>query len=89
MHFADNVDYPPLLGRPVIFLPCLAIVFELLRWWDIGSSAIGRGVTDMFRLSSLSPSADNMVVAGLAALVVGFNLAVVLSNSSSARSDSC
>jgi polar amino acid transport system permease protein len=78
MHFADNVDYPPLLGRPVIFLPCLAIVFELLRWWDIGSSAIGRGVTDMLRLSSLSPSADNMVVAGLAALVVGFNLAVVL-----------
>jgi polar amino acid transport system permease protein len=78
MHFADNVDYPPLLGRPVIFLPCLAIVFELLRWWDIGSSAIGRGVSDIFRLSGLSPSADNMAVAGIAALVVGFNLAVVL-----------
>jgi polar amino acid transport system permease protein len=78
MHFEDNVDYPPLLGRPIVFLPALAIVFELLQWWNIGATAIGRGVSDIFHLSALSPSADNAVVAGLATLVVGFNLAVVM-----------
>ncbi|MGZ3375688.1 MAG: amino acid ABC transporter permease [Phenylobacterium sp.] len=78
MHFADNVDYPPLLGRPIIFLPGLALLFEALRWWGIGATAVGRGVTQLFHLSALSPGADNLVVAGLATLAVGFNLGVVM-----------
>ncbi|MDB5492666.1 MAG: amino acid transporter permease, partial [Phenylobacterium sp.] len=77
-HFADNVDYPALLGRPIVFLPGLALLFEALRWWPFGSTAIGRGLTDLFKLSGLSPAADNMAVAGFATLFVGFNLAVVM-----------
>ena len=78
MHFADNVDYPSLLGRPIVFLPGLALLFEALRWWNFGSSAFGRGLTELLHLTGLSAGADNLVVAGLATLVVGFNLAVVL-----------
>ena len=78
MHFHDNVDYPPLLRRPIVFLPALALLFELLQWWNIGATAIGRGVSDILHLSALSPWTGNAVVAGLATLVVGFNLAVVM-----------
>jgi polar amino acid transport system permease protein len=78
MHFQDNVDYPPLLRRPIVFLPALALLFELLQWWNIGATAIGRGVSDILHLSALSPWTGNAVVAGLATLVVGFNLAVVM-----------
>ena len=78
MHFADNVDYPSLLGRPIVFLPGLALLFEALRWSDFGATAIGRGLTELFGLSGLSPASDNLVVAGLATLFVGFNLAVVM-----------
>jgi polar amino acid transport system permease protein len=78
MHFHDNVDYPPLLRRPIVFLPALALLFELLQWWNVGATALGRGVSDILHLSALSPGTGNAVVAGLATLVVGFNLAVVM-----------
>jgi polar amino acid transport system permease protein len=76
--FADNVDYPSLLGRPIVFLPALALLFEVLRWLDFGSSAFGRGLVDLLHLAGLGPSADNIVVSAIAALFVGFNLAVVM-----------
>ncbi|MDB5424311.1 MAG: amino acid transporter permease, partial [Phenylobacterium sp.] len=78
MHFADNVDYPPLLGRPIVFLPGLALLFEALRWWGFGSTAIGRGLIDLLHLASLSPAAGNLAAAGLATLFIGFNLGVVM-----------
>ena len=78
MHFADNIDYPPLLTRPAVFLPGLALLFELLRWWNIGATSIGRGLSDLLSLSTRSPSTANLIVAGLATLVVGLNLAVVM-----------
>jgi polar amino acid transport system permease protein len=78
MHFADHIDYPPLLTRPVVFLPGLALLFELLRWWNIGATSIGRGLSDLLSLSTRSPSTENLIVAGLATLVVGLNLAVVM-----------
>jgi len=78
MHFSDNVDYPSPLGRPIVFLPALALLFELLRWWNIGSTALGRGLSDLLHLSSLAPSADNIVIAACTTLVVAFNLAVVM-----------
>jgi polar amino acid transport system permease protein len=76
--FADNVDYPALLGRPIIFLPGLALLFETLRWWGFGATAIGRGLAGLLHLSGLSPASANMVVSAVAALFVGFNLAVVM-----------
>ena len=76
--FADNIDYPSLLGRPIIFLPALALLFEALRWWNFGSTTIGGGMTALFGLSGLSPAADNLAVAALATVFVGFNLAVVM-----------
>jgi polar amino acid transport system permease protein len=76
--FADNVDHPSMLGRPIVFLPGLALLFEALRWWNFGSSAFGRGLTGLLHLSRLNPGADNLVVSAIAALFVGFNLAVVM-----------
>ena len=78
MHFADNIDYPPLLGRPAVFAPGLAILFLLLLRWNIGTTAIGHAFTGLFGLSGLSAWSGNVVVAGLATLLAGFNLAVVL-----------
>jgi polar amino acid transport system permease protein len=77
-HLADNIDYPPLLARPIVFLPGLALLFEVLRWWDIGASSVGSGLSGILHLSSLSPSADNLVIAALVTLVAGFNLAIVI-----------
>ncbi len=78
MLFSDNIDYPPLLRRPIVFLPGLALLFELLRWWNIGATAMGRGLSALLHLAALSPAAGNVVVAALTTLVVGFNLAVVI-----------
>ena len=77
-HFADNIDYPSLLGRPILFLPALALLFETLRWWDFGASAIGRGLTALLGLSALPPATDNVVLSAGAALLVAFNLAMVM-----------
>jgi len=71
MHFADNVDYPPWLGRPIVFLPGLAILFTLLLRWNIEGTAIGHGLA---RFGLTGNIADAAVVTAL----VGFNLAVVL-----------
>jgi polar amino acid transport system permease protein len=77
MHFADNIDYPPFLGRPIVFVPGLAILFLLLLRWNSGT-AIGHALSGMFGLSALPTWLGNVVFAGLATLLVGFNLAVVL-----------
>jgi len=73
MHFADNVDYPPLLARPIVVLPLLALVFELLRWWNIGATAIGHALSQSL-LSQLSAPTDNVLIAALATAIVGLNL---------------
>jgi polar amino acid transport system permease protein len=78
VHYADNVDYPPLLRRPIVFLPGLALLFELLRWWNIGASAVGIGLVRLLHLAALSPASGNVVIAALLTLLVGFNLAVVI-----------
>jgi polar amino acid transport system permease protein len=78
MHYADNIDYPSWLGRPIVFLPALALLFELLRWWNIGASAIGHGLSALLNLSGLSPPLDNVAIAAVVTLVAGLNLAVVL-----------
>jgi len=78
VHYADNVDYPPLLRRPIVFLPGLALLFELLRWWNIGASAVGVGLVRLLHLAALSPAWSNVFIAALLTLLVGFNLAVVI-----------
>ena len=78
MHFADNIDYPPFLGRPVVFVPGLAILFLLLLRWASGTTAIGHAFSGMFGLSALSAWSGNVVFAGLGTFLVAFNLAVVL-----------
>ncbi|HEY3808549.1 MAG TPA: amino acid ABC transporter permease [Steroidobacteraceae bacterium] len=78
MHYADNVDYPPLLTRPIVFLPGLALLFELLRWWNISASAVGVGLITLLHLGALPPMWSNVLIAALLTLLVGFNLAVVI-----------
>ncbi len=78
MHFADNVDYPSLLGRPAVFLPGLAILFLLLLRWNLGAMPIGHALAHTPGFPSAMAGSVNIVLAGLATLLVGFNLAVVL-----------
>jgi polar amino acid transport system permease protein len=78
VHYADNIDYPPLLRRPIVFLPGLALLFELLRWWNTGASALGIGLVRLLHLAALSPAWSNVFIAALLTLLVGFNLAVVI-----------
>ena len=47
MHFSDNVDYPPLLTRPAVFVPLLAAVFAGLWWFHAGDGAMGRLVSGL------------------------------------------
>jgi polar amino acid transport system permease protein len=75
MNFADNVDYPPLLRRPAVFLSGLVLLFlALLRadpvYWPVVSAALAA--------VHLSPDAalTTPVAAGLAALI-GANVWIV------------
>jgi polar amino acid transport system permease protein len=78
VHYADNVDYPPLLTRPIVFLPGLALLFEALRWWNVGASAVGAGLVMLLHLGALAPAWSNVIIAVLLTVLVGFNLAVVI-----------
>ena len=76
MDFHDNIDYPPLLNRPVIYLPLLVAIFGGLLWYEAGSKAIGRIVHD------LAPWAEggtlNQLTAAVVTALVGFNIFVVM-----------
>ena len=76
MDFHDNIDYPPLLNRPVIFLPLLTAIFGGLLWYQAGGRAIGRIVQD------LAPWAEgstlNLLTAAAVTALVGFNIFVVM-----------
>jgi len=71
IHFADNIDYPPFLGRPIVFAPALAILFLVLLRWNIAATAIGRGLAGV-------GLRGNAAEAAAVTAMVGFNLAVVL-----------
>ena len=61
MHFADNVDYPALLGRPMVFLPGLALLFEALT----GKLPYPPGnLSQTFRRHRCDPPADVRQYAG-------------------------
>ena len=76
MHFRDNIDYPPMLTRPSVFVPLLTAIFGGLWWFQAGNSAIGRLVL------SLAPWAEgdplNLLTAAFVTVLVGFNIFVVM-----------
>src|SRR5437763_3847492 len=75
MNFADNVDYPPLLRRPAVFLSGLALLFlALLRADPVHWPVVSAGLTAL----RVAPDAALTVpvAAGLAALV-GANVWIV------------
>ncbi|QUD87776.1 amino acid ABC transporter permease [Phenylobacterium montanum] len=64
MQHPDNVDYPPLMSRPVVFAPALAMLFGLLWYVHLGSLA--------------AKQAGVKTLADLPADVIGAALAAVL-----------
>jgi polar amino acid transport system permease protein len=77
MHFRDNVDYPPLLTRPAVYLPTLAGVFSVLWALNAGEGALGRLANTVF--PSVTDAAQlNLLTAFLVTLFAGFNIFVVL-----------
>jgi len=77
MHYRDNIDYPPLLNRPSVFLPVLAAVFGVMWWFNGADSALGRVVTALFPSMADAPGL-NLLTAALATAFVGFNILVVM-----------
>ena len=75
MHFVDNIDYPPLLRRPVVFLPLLAILFAALLRADPAHWATVQPVVGALPLSG--PAANAAAALGLTALIGG-NVYVIL-----------
>ncbi len=78
MHYADNVDYPKLLSRPIIYIPGLSLLFGLLLYTQAGASSFGQRLTAIFGLAETAPLLTNVFVALLVTLVVALNVAVVM-----------
>ncbi|WP_159713299.1 amino acid ABC transporter permease [Geminicoccus flavidas] len=76
MQYADNIDYPPLLTRPAVFLPGLAVLFVLLYLWHVGATAIGGGILEVLGLAGTGQA--DLVVAAVITAVAALNLMVVL-----------
>jgi polar amino acid transport system permease protein len=72
MHFADNIDYPPLLRRPVVFLPLLAILFLVLLRADAAHWAMVQPL-----LAAVGPLNGVAVASALTALI-GANVYLIL-----------
>jgi len=77
MHFRDNIDYPPLLTRPGVFVPLLSAIFAAMWWFNGADSAVGRIVAELFP-SMAGGSGLNLLTAALATAFVGFNIFVVM-----------
>ena len=73
MHFRDNIDYPPLLTRPSVFMPLLIVVFVALWRLDAGSSVLGRLVTGI-GLASADGNGLNLITALVVTGFVGLNI---------------
>ena len=76
MHFRDNIDYPPMLTRPSVFLPLLTAIFGGLWWFQAGNSAIGRLVLGLAPWAEGNPL--NVATAAFVTVLVGFNIFVVM-----------
>ena len=76
MHFRDNIDYPPMLTRPAVFVPLLSAIFGSLWWFGAGNSAIGRLVLGLAPVAEGNPL--DLLTAAFVTAVVGFNIFVVM-----------
>ena len=78
LHFADNVDYPPLLRRPAVFLPLMVLLFLLLLRADTGHWAVVRAA--LAALGQIGPETTSVHVAVAAVLtgLIGGNLYGIL-----------
>ncbi|WP_374646786.1 amino acid ABC transporter permease [Tabrizicola sp.] len=76
MHYKDNIDYPPLLSRPAVYLPVLAAVFAALWWFRAGDGALGRLVLGL--VPGAEGNALNLATAACVTVLVGFNIFVVM-----------
>ncbi len=77
MHYHDNVDYPPLLTRPIVFGPLLVGLFAVLWWFDAANSAIGRLVAGIIPAGT-TPGMHGLLTALAVTLFAAFNIFVVL-----------
>jgi polar amino acid transport system permease protein len=78
MNFADNIDYPPLLRRPVVLLPILALLYLALLTADVAHWLVIQGALSGLGLAiPQGPAAGALVAAALTALI-GANTWIVL-----------
>jgi len=78
MNFADNIDYPPLLRRPVVLLPILALVYLALVSADVAHWPVLAKALGGFGLAAPSgPGAGALIAAAFTALI-GANAWIVL-----------
>jgi polar amino acid transport system permease protein len=78
MNFADNIDYPPLLRRPVVLLPILAVVYLALLQADVAEwPVLLKALSGLGLAAPRGPAAGALVAAALTALI-GANTWIVL-----------
>ncbi len=75
MIFADNVDQPPLLRRPIVFIPALALLFLALLRADPANWPLLRGV---LAAAGLGGVLGNGLAAAAVCVLVGANAYVLL-----------
>ena len=75
MNFADNIDYPPLLRRPVVFLPALTLLFLALLRAEAVHWPVARAVLAGLGLGS--GAGLEAPVAAILALLIGGNVWII------------
>jgi polar amino acid transport system permease protein len=78
MNFADNIDYPPLLRRPVVLLPILALIYLALLATDAAHWPVAQGVLSGLGLTLPQGPAAGALVAAVLTALIGANAWVVL-----------
>ncbi len=78
MNFADNIDYPPLLRRPAVLLPILALIYLALLASDAAHWPVVQGALGGLALAVPSGPAAGVLVAAALTALIGANTWVVL-----------
>ncbi len=77
MSVADNIDYPPLLRRPAVFLSGVGVLFLLLLRADAAHWAPVHGLFGALALTGLEAGPANGLAAALVAALIGLNVWVI------------
>ncbi len=77
MSVADNIDYPPLLRRPAVFLSGVGVLFLLLLRADAANWAPVHGLFGALALTGLEAGPANGLAAALVAALIGLNVWVI------------